>query len=183
MSVAATWRRVAGAFTARADAVGPTGWGRPSPCEGWVARDIVGHLTEWVPGFLRAGAGTDIPAGPGVGDDPAAAWRHLDAAIQRILDDPEVSTRRFDHPRAGSHALDDAIRTFILGDVLVHTWDLARATGQDETLDPVMVREMLAAIEPIAGTLADSGHYAPPVGVPDGADEQTRLIALTGRHP
>lgn len=181
--VVAAWRRVAGTFTDRVEAVAPTAWESPSPCEGWVARDIVRHLTEWVPPFLAAGAAIHTDPGPSVDDDPAAAWRHLCAAIEATLDAPDVSSRRFEHPQAGSHALDDAIARFILGDVLIHTWDLARATHQDETLDAELVTTMLAATEAMADALAASGHYRPRVWVPDDAGEQTKLIALSGRQP
>ena len=44
------------------------------------------------------------------------------------------SDRTFSHPQAGDHPLDEAIGMFILGDVLVHTWDLATATGQSLSL-------------------------------------------------
>lgn len=181
--VATAWRRVAAAFTHRVDAVAPAAWGNSAPCDGWVARDIVRHLTEWVPPFLAAGAAIETQPGPSVDDDPAAAWRHLCAVIESILEAPDVSARRFEHPRAGSHALDDAIAQFILGDVLIHTWDLARATHQDETLEPELVTTMLAAMEPMEDALAASGHYGRPVPVPDDADDQTKLIALLGRQP
>lgn len=181
--VAAAWRRVASTFTDRVNAVAPAAWNSPSPCEGWVARDIVRHLTDWVPPFLAAGAAIETEPGPSVDDDPAAAWRHLCAAIESTLDAPDVSSRRFEHPQAGSHALDDAIAQFILGDVLIHTWDLARATDQDDTLDRELVSTMLAAMEPMADVLAASGHYRRRVPVPDDADDQTRLIALSGRRP
>jgi uncharacterized protein (TIGR03086 family) len=72
---------------------------------------------------------------------------------------------------------------FILGDVLVHTWDLARATGQDETLDPDEVHRMRAGLEQMGDMLSQSGHYDKAVAVAADADEQTRLLALTGRHP
>ena len=181
--VRATWGRVAATFTDRVDAVAPEAWSNPSPCEGWVARDIVRHLTEWVPPFLKAGAAIEIDSGPSVDDDPASAWRHLCGALDSILDAPDVSSRRFEHSQAGSHALDEAIGQFILGDVLIHTWDLARATGQDETLDAEVVTTMLAGMEPMADVLAASGHYRPRVPLPDDADEQSRLIALSGRQP
>ena len=89
----------------------------------------------------------------------------------------------FSHSQAGTHPLDRAIIGFILGDVLVHTWDLARATGQDETLDPAEVRRMREGLEPMSDALSKSGHYNLPVAVPAGADEQTRMLALTGRNP
>ena len=71
----------------------------------------------------------------------------------------------------------------VLGDVLIHTWDLARATGQDETLDRGMVHELLAGMEPLDGILRRSGQYGPRIAVPADADKQTRLIAFTGRQP
>ena len=79
--------------------------------------------------------------------------------------------------------MDDAIATFVLGDVLVHTWDLARAGGLDETLDPDVVHDMLVAMEPLDEMLRASGQYGPRVEVAPDADEQTRLIAFTGRQP
>jgi uncharacterized protein (TIGR03086 family) len=72
---------------------------------------------------------------------------------------------------------------FFLGDVLVHTWDLARATGLDEALDPEEVTRMLHGLEPLDEVLRASGHFGPKVDVPADADEQTRLIAFTGRQP
>jgi uncharacterized protein (TIGR03086 family) len=135
-----------------------------------------------VPPFLAAGAGVALIGGPGVDDDPVGAWLALDAGIQGLLDDPERAAGTFAHPVAGTHRLDDAIGTFILGDVLVHTWDLARATGLEEALDPDEVRAMLAGLEPLGDTLSRSGHYAPRVEVADGADDQTRMLALTGRR-
>jgi hypothetical protein len=72
---------------------------------------------------------------------------------------------------------------FFLGDVLVHTWDLARAGGLDESLDPEVVHDMLVGMEPLDDMLRASGQYGPRVSVPDSADEQTKLIAFTGRRP
>ena len=68
-------------------------------------------------------------------------------------------------------------------DILVHTWDLARATGLDETLDPDEVHSLYEGMQPMDEALRQSGHYGPRVPVPDDADEQTKLIAFTGRRP
>lgn len=183
MSDATTnWRTIAGNFTDRVLAVRADDWDSPTPCEGWVARDIVRHLVEWVPPFLRAGADISINRIPPVDDNPAASWKHLDGQIQSILDDGAVSGRVFDHPQAGNHPLDVAIERFILGDVFVHTWDLARATGQDETLDPNMVNSMLGGLGAMGDALQQSGHYGPQVPVAADADNQTKLLALTGRQ-
>lgn len=181
--LASRFANVAEGFGRRVTGVEEGAWERTAPCEGWVARDVVRHLVTWVPGLLEAGAGEVVAPGPDVDADPVGAWEHLRAALQDILDDPERSARPFRHPQAGHHRLDEAIGQFVLGDVLVHTWDLARATGQDEALDPDEVRGMLAGIESMGEALSKSGHYGRPVEVGADADLQTRLIAFTGRTP
>ena len=50
------FRRPAGIFADRVRAVPDDAWSRPSPCDGWTARDVVGHMVEWMPGFLRRSA-------------------------------------------------------------------------------------------------------------------------------
>jgi uncharacterized protein (TIGR03086 family) len=177
------YRNVAGKFTATAQAVPDAAWDNPAPCEGWAARDIVRHLVEWVPPFLSSGASVELQSGPSVDEDPVGAWRQLNDALQALLDDPDTAARAFTNEHTGSHRLDEAIGQFILGDVLVHTWDLARATGLDEHLDADEVRGMLEGIEPMGDTLSQSGHYGPRVAVPQDAHEQTRLLAFTGRQP
>lgn len=181
--LATRFDRVAATFADRIAGVPEDGWEREAPCEGWVAKDVVRHLVEWVPGLLGAATGIIFPPGPNVEDDPAGAFAHLRNELQAILDDPERSASTFAHERAGTHRLDEAIGMFVLGDVLVHTWDLARATGQDETLDPTEVSMMLAGVQAMGDALEQSGQYGKPVPVPDDADDQTRLIAFTGRTP
>ena len=65
----------------------------------------------------------------------------------------------------------------------MHTWDLARATGQDERLDPQTCADLLTEMAPIKELLRSSGQYGPPVPVPDDADPQTRLLGFIGRDP
>jgi uncharacterized protein (TIGR03086 family) len=179
----ARYRRVAGVFTERVEAVPAGGWIRPSPCQGWLASDIVRHLVEWVPAFFADAGASALPAAPHSEADPAEAWRALDTAIQAVLDDPDQAASKVDHPRVGRRRFDEAIAQFVLPDVFIHTWDLARATGQDETLDPAIVHELLVGMEPLDEMLRASGQYGPRVKVPAGADEKTRLIAFTGRRP
>jgi uncharacterized protein (TIGR03086 family) len=177
------YRRVAEQMTQRVMAVPDAAWDKPSPCEGWVARDVIRHMVEWIPGFLASGAGVELPPGPSVDDDPARAWQVLNDGIQALLDDPQSAAGKFSHPRAGDHSIEAAIAIFFLGDVLIHTWDLARATGGDETLDADEVHRMVDGMEPHDEMLRASGQYGQRVAVPADADEQTRLIAFMGRHP
>jgi uncharacterized protein (TIGR03086 family) len=182
-TVADRYRNVAERFTQRIREVSEADWERPAPCEGWVTRDVVRHLVEWVPALLLTGADVTIPAGPSVDADPVGAWLTLSDAIQTVLDDPTTATRTFNHPQAGIHPLDTAIGMFILGDVLIHTWDIARAAGLDESLDETEVEGMYFGMLPLDEMLRSSGHYGPRVHVADHADTQTKLIAFTGRLP
>jgi uncharacterized protein (TIGR03086 family) len=178
---AGRFRAVAAAFTARVEGVPPGGWDAPAPCEGWVARDVVGHLVEWMPAFLAAAGGPPLEVRADVESDPSAAWAELRDGVQALVDDPEVAASRLAHPRAGTHRLDEAIDRFFTGDVLMHTWDLARATGQPEQLDEAMAAEMLAGMEPMDEALRQSGQFGPRVEPPPGADATTRLMAFAGR--
>lgn len=180
--IADRYRKVAAGFTARVDAVPDDAWDNAAPCEGWTARDVVGHLCGWVPGMIFDGAGLDAPEIPSVDDDPAAAWHALDDALAALLDDPIAANAELEL-QVGRHTLPEAIDRFVTGDVLFHTWDLARATGLDEALDPEEVHAALVAMAPMDDVLRQSGHFGPKVEVPDDADEQTRLIAFLGRQP
>jgi uncharacterized protein (TIGR03086 family) len=175
------FERVATGFSARVDQVPSAGWELPAPCAGWVARDVVAHLVGWIPAVLgRSGLSFEVSAA--VADDPAAAWLELRARIDAALADPATATREFDAGPPGRMTIADAVDRLVTGDVLVHTWDLARATGLDERIDADVAADMLAGMEPIDAMLRASGHFGPRVAVPDDADVQTRLLAFTGRH-
>jgi uncharacterized protein (TIGR03086 family) len=174
-------RRIAAAFTATVEGTAPAAWDNPAPPQGWVARDVVRHLVEWFPAFLSGAAGITLPAGPSVDDDPVAAWRTQTDAVQALLDDPTAAEQVHDLPHIGTMPLGQAIDMIYTSDVFMHRWDLARATGQDETLDARKCAEMLEGMLPMDDVLRQSGQYGPRVAVSDDADVQTRLLAFIGR--
>jgi uncharacterized protein (TIGR03086 family) len=181
MDPAEEHRWVAAGFTERV--TGAVDWDAPAPVEGWAARDVVRHLVEWFPSFLEAGAGVVLASGPSVDDDPVTAWRVHADAVQALLDDPRTPSKVLTNPHTGEVPLDRAVDQFYTSDVFMHTWDLARATGQDETLDPTKCSELLAGMEPIDDLLRQSGQYGAKVDVPPHSDVQTRLLAFIGRNP
>jgi uncharacterized protein (TIGR03086 family) len=176
-------RQVAAELTVTVEGTAPERWDSPAPPEGWVARDVVRHLVEWFPAFLQGATGIALPAGPSVDDDPAGAWRAQTDAVQALLDDPATAEREHDLPHLGTMPLQQAIDAIYTGDVFLHRWDLARATGQDETLDPDTCAQMLEGMLPMDDVLRQSGQYGPRVEVPDDADVQTKLLAFIGRTP
>ena len=68
-------------------------------------------------------------------------------------------------------------------DVLIHGWDLAKATGQDTTLPADLVEACFEVVTPQKDLLAASGMFGSDVKVPPGADRQTELLAMLGRNP
>jgi uncharacterized protein (TIGR03086 family) len=174
-------RVVAAAFTDRVR--GTHDWDSPAPVDGWTARDVVRHLTEWFPGFLAAGAGVELARGPSVDADPVSAWEVHAAAVQSLLDDPGTPDRLLSNPQIGELQLDLAVDRFYTADVFMHTWDLARATGQDDRLDPVFCGELLSGMEPMEEVIRASGQYGERIPVPPDADVQARLLGFIGRDP
>ena len=179
-SAADRHRRYAGTFT---DLVLGTGeWEAPAPVEGWRARDVVDHLVTWLPGFLAAD-GVLLPTGPSAADDPVAAWRHHAEAVQAILDDPATESRTFTNRHVGELPLADAIDRFYTTDVFMHTWDLARASGQPVRLDEGECEALLAGMKPLDDLLRSSDQYGPRVAVPAHAPAVDRLVGFIGRDP
>jgi uncharacterized protein (TIGR03086 family) len=174
-------RQISGGFTERVR--GASAWDAPAPVPGWAARDVVRHLVEWLPAFLASGSDVRLPAGPSVDADPVAAWQAHSDAVQALLDDPATAARRLSNPHIGELPLDRAIDQFYTSDVFMHTWDLARATGQDERLDQEFCAQLLAGMEPMEEIIRSSGQYGPRVPVKDNADVQTRLLGFIGRDP
>ncbi|MGH9274613.1 MAG: TIGR03086 family metal-binding protein, partial [Acidimicrobiales bacterium] len=174
---------IAGVFTTTVEGAAPSAWDNPAPVVGWVARDVVRHLVEWLPAFLQGSTGIILASGPSVDDDPVGAWRTQTDAVQALLDDPATAERVHDLPHIGTMSLEQAIAMIYTNDVFLHRWDLARATGQDETLDPDRCAEMFEGMLPMDEMLRQSGQYGPRVAVPDDADVQTKLLAFIGRTP
>jgi uncharacterized protein (TIGR03086 family) len=132
--------------------------------------------------FFLSRTEAGAPSGPSVEDDPAGAWAAARDAVLAGLNDPTVAALEYDTPM-GKSTFEQTVSMFGVGDILVHTWDLARATGLDETLDAAEVHRLLTAMEPMDEMMRQGDAFGPRVDVPADADEQTRLIAFTGRTP
>jgi uncharacterized protein (TIGR03086 family) len=177
---AARHRAVAGTFTDRV--LGTPDWDVPAPVEGWTARDVVSHLIDWSSGFL-AGSGIDLARGSDVVDDPVTAWQVHTEAVQALLDDEGTAARPLANPHIGEMPLAVAIDRIYTSDVFLHTWDLSRATGQDERLDEDTCAVLLDGMVEMEDAIRSSGQYGDPVPVSEDADARTRLLGFIGRDP
>lgn len=155
------------------------GWDRPAPCEGWVARDVVAHLAGWTP-FLIEAVGRDAPDPDAT---PVERWRYIAASIDAVLSDPAESATEIVAGPAGAMPFATAVSRLVIGDVVVHTWDLARAIDLPVELDATTLGGMLAGMEAMEDAIRGSGHFGPRVEVPADASVVDRALAFTGRDP
>jgi uncharacterized protein (TIGR03086 family) len=180
MQTADRYRSNAEAFDARVRAVPTESWENQSPCEDWKARDVVRHVVD-TSGMFLGFIDQKLPPAPSVDEDPLAAWRSARNAIQAALDDPAVAKQEYDG-MFGRSSFEQGVQKFLAPDLIVHTWDLARAVGLDENLDEEAVLEILDEWRPMDEAMRAPGGFGPKIESPPSADAQTRLLNFAGRE-
>jgi uncharacterized protein (TIGR03086 family) len=161
-------RRACDGFT---QVVGATSgrWDAPSPCSEWDARGVVEHVIGFHDVLLLRPLDAK-PTRPK--DDPIARWSVTVEALFFALASPAVL---------------DAQRASLLGvlttDVLVHTWDLSKATGREVSLDPELCEIGFERVETNREKFAALDMFGPPVAVADDGSIQDKLLGLFGRDP
>lgn len=168
------------ALVAVLDAVPADGWDAPSPCEGWTARDVLGHLVRAQRAFLT-GRGFDLGPEPDVDADPAGAWRAHSAAVARLLADDGATSSAFDG-HFGPTTVGEAMARFYVFDMIVHRWDIARAVGRDERFTEEEMDRLEVGMEGFGPALYSDGVCEGGVEPPEGADRQARVLARLGRR-
>jgi uncharacterized protein (TIGR03086 family) len=178
--IAERYGRIADGFTGRLEAVPPGAWTNASPCSDWTARDVVAHLVEVTRGMVTRLNGGD-PSPPDTDEDLVAAWKVESEAVRGGLGSDRSRTEV--KGIGGQVPWEELIGGVLCADTLLHTWDLARATGQDERLDPAGVEAAHAFLTPNDEMLRGPGAFAPKIEPPAGADAQTKLLCFAGRQP
>jgi uncharacterized protein (TIGR03086 family) len=157
----------------------------PTPCEGWDVRALLNHVVagnEWA--HELAGGKTieevgDRLDGDVIGDDPSAAY---EASAERAAA-AFMRPGALEAPCAVSYGPvpGEVYAGHRYLDVLIHGWDLAKATGQDTALGDDLVEAAFAVVEPQRELLQASGMFGSDQQVLPGADRQTELLAMLGR--
>lgn len=172
------YRILADDFSARVNGVAESGWDAQSPCTEWKARDVVAHVIGVHRHFLAGLDGTEEPTGdPG---ELTAAWASTRADIEAALADPDRSTSLVESP-FGTMPFEALVGRLMSVDILVHTWDLARATGQDERINDEFCGHALSGMRPLDGMIRGPGMFDPAVE-PTSSDNQTQLLSFLGRR-
>ncbi len=173
------YARVADGFGARLAGVRPDQWDDPTPCTDWDVRALVEHVID-THGRVAASVGGAAPAEDAPGASPEARWRAATERVRADLADPERATATVSG-MFGEQPFESLVGRLLCADTLFHTWDLARATGQDEHLDPESVEVARAFLEPVDESIRRPGGFAPKIEPPPDADPQTRLLNFGGR--
>jgi uncharacterized protein (TIGR03086 family) len=179
--IAERYRRLAAGFADTIRQVPADRWSDPSPCAGWTARDVVGHLVD-VHGIFLGLVGRELRPGPAPAADPLGAFTAASAQVQADLDDPGRAGAGFDG-YFGRSTFAEAVDRFVCFDLLVHRWDLSRAAGLDERVDAAELPRLWQDVEVFGDAIRSEGTCGPAVEPPADADEQTRLLCYLGRRP
>jgi uncharacterized protein (TIGR03086 family) len=183
---------VSAGFERRLHATRPEQWSWPTPCSEWDVRALVNHMTRGNLNYAllaRGGTGAEflrLRAVDALSDDPVGAYASSVRRCLAAFSEPGALDRMLDYPMgaiAGRQAL--AVRTT---DSAIHTWDLARATGGDESLGDRHVSWLGAHLEQIYEGLKVGAFFADPVEAPGGsggagASMQDALLRRLGREP
>lgn len=162
--------------------------GAPTPCDPWTVRDLIEHViggNQWAARLLAGASAAE-----------AMAQVKATAFSGDLIADYTAGVQAQQAAFSADGALDRTVAHFIgpvparqflgmrIGDVLIHSWDLARAAELDEQLPAGLVQAGLAIYEARAGQLAGTGMFgAGAQGAPPPRTEQERLLQLTGRRP
>jgi uncharacterized protein (TIGR03083 family) len=144
-------------------------WDRQSPCDEWNARGVLEHVIGFhdVLVLRPLGLKPDRPR-----EDPLVRWQlTYDSLAEALMPGRAVQpdTRRL-IPKLSR-------------DVLVHTWDLARAVGADDRLDPAWCEVFYGGLPADSDASAGSGMFSAPVVLRNETSPQARLLARLGRDP
>jgi uncharacterized protein (TIGR03086 family) len=179
------YQRAMAAFGERVHAVRDDQWSGPTPCSEWGVRALVNHLVSenrWAPPLFEGRTIAEVGdrfEGDLLGEDPKAAWddsaREAVAAVREDGALDRTVHLSFGDLRGREYAMQ------LFADTLVHGWDLARAIGADERLDPELIEACTAWFVNVEDIYRSAGAVGPKPEVPADADPQTRLLAMFGR--
>ncbi|MGW5865599.1 TIGR03086 family metal-binding protein [Streptomyces sp. NPDC055239] len=161
----------------------------PTPCPEYRVRHLLGHVIQ-LTGAFRDAARKDF--GPHLDQNPGSAvpdigpeWR---AALPKLLDELAEAWRDpaawEGMTRAGGLDLPGGVAGAVaMDELVVHGWDLARATGQAYAPDEASLGVAKGLLTPQEGDSSGNSLFGAVFPVPDDAPLLDRVIGLSGRDP
>ena len=156
--------------------------GDPTPCEDWRVADLLAHLFQFATVFACNARGEPFPGTDGLPDDWRTVVPRALEELGRAWQQESAWQGRVSAGGVEMSAEDNAV--VAAEELVVHAWDLARATGQDFDPDPESLGHLERFLEVFAEPIAaGTGPYGPAVSVPADASRWERLLGAAGRDP
>lgn len=158
--------------------------GRPTPCGTYTVADLLEHIGGVALAFTEAAektvAADSGPPPPGDGARLAADWQQaIPAALDRLTAAWQAPGAFDGMTRAGGFDLPPELAASVaVEELVIHGWDLARATGQTLTTDDTSLAVTQGIVEQFSG---NPPAYGEPLVAPAGASPLERVVALSGR--
>jgi uncharacterized protein (TIGR03086 family) len=163
--------------------------GDPTPCAEWDVRSLMSHVVGTL--YLGAALLSDSPPGvqmvPGalpdgdvLGNDPVKAYR---MGVEGLLAVAGGDALTRTHVTPLGEMPGAVLGGFTTLDILVHGWDLARATGQPSLLPDDIAQDVLGFAQQAITVETRGSRIGPAVAIDAGATTTDRLVAFLGRCP
>lgn len=153
-----------------------------TPCEGFTTAELLDHLTGAL-GVLERAARKEPQDAPG--SAPAAAGRAAvaEAALSVAAAWREPSAQEGTTELRSRTMPAAFVAVLTLQELALHSWDVARATGQPLIVGDDAGRAVLDAVHQVAERARTSGAYGSPVAPPADASSFAQALADSGRDP
>lgn len=166
------WNSTADAWNQRYEQIADQ-WEAGTPCSEFSVKQLCEHAAGAQAGIM-GGLGMDVP------ED--AEWPAVYEAVKAGMT-PDALEGTIDHPMMGTVPKMRMIGIAI-SDLLVHTWDLSRGLGVDDTLPEAPVAATYEGLQQFPPEVMRApGMFGAPVEVADDASVQDQMIAFAGRQP
>lgn len=179
VEISERYGRIADGFGARLAGVSSGDWTVPTPCSEWDVRALVVHVIATHGRVFSTVSGLPPPEVDSHGD-LMTQWSAARSTVGAALSDPEQAATMVGG-MFGDQPFETLVSRLLCADTLFHTWDLARATRQDDRLDPEGVAKALEFLQPIDEAIRRPGGFAAKITPPSGSDLQTQLLCFGGR--
>ncbi|WP_436522873.1 TIGR03086 family metal-binding protein [Actinoplanes sp. HUAS TT8] len=163
----------------------------PTPCPGWSVATLLDHLMSLAEAFTQAARKGADASGDGPPPAPSAThlpphWRsRLPVLLEELATAWKDPAAWLGTAHAGGVSMPAReMGTVAANELVLHGWDLARATGQDFAADPRVLATLVdfLAAGPAEGTPGFLGPRVP-IEPEDADDDLPRVLALAGRDP
>jgi uncharacterized protein (TIGR03086 family) len=169
--------------------VKPDQLGARTPCAQYDVRKLINHLLFWGPSLEGAARKVSVPPPAEAetdvdlteGDWAGALEAQVDRCVAAWME--PGAWEGVTHMGGPTELPAPLVGGMVVGELVVHGWDLARATGQRPAWDEELLGYVLDEVAKSAEFGRQMGVYGPEVDVPASSPTLDRVLGLTGRDP